>query len=106
MEKYLETLTSEFRDNYKPLSDKQRGYEAPAEAMVKAFAESKENSEPPELPTVVWNTVSTLQVLSDFIGEDKSYKANSKIPSMTPELLRTELARIVAGTGKAWEVAR
>jgi len=27
MEAYLETLTSEFRDNYKKLSDRQRAYE-------------------------------------------------------------------------------
>ena len=96
MEKYLETLTSEFRDNYKPLSDKQRGYEARAESMVKAFAELKSESEPPELPAVVWNSISTLPVLSDFIGEGNSYKAKFEDPlDDSSELLRTELARIV-----------
>lgn len=107
MEKYLETLTSEFRDNYKPLSDKQRGYEARAESMVKAFAEAKTESEPPELPGVVWNSISSLPVLSDFTGEGNSYKANFEDPlDKSSELLRTELARIVGGTGGAWGVAR
>lgn len=98
MEKYLETLTMEFRDNYKQLSDKQRGYEARAEAMVKAFAEQEEVAEPPELPAVVWNSISKLPKLADFIVEGLSYKSDFEVPlDDASELLRKELARIVAG---------
>jgi hypothetical protein len=38
MEKYLETLTEESRDNYKSLSDKQRGYEERKRVMLERFA--------------------------------------------------------------------
>ena len=96
MEKYLETLTSEFRDNYKPLSDKQRGYEARAESMVKAFAESKTETEPPALPDVVWKSISSLPLLKDFIAKRGTYNADFEDPlDDASELLRRELARIV-----------
>lgn len=96
MERYLETLTSEFRENYKPLSDKQRGYEARAESLVKAFAESKTETQPPALPDVVWNSISSLPVLKDFIGEGSAYKANFEDSlDDASELLRIELARIL-----------
>lgn len=103
MEKYLETLTAEFREHYKPLSDKQRGYEARAEVMVKAFADGKTDGEPPELPGFVWRSISTLALLSDFIGEGSSYKASFEDPlDDASELLRKELARIVGGAGGVW----
>jgi len=54
MKAYLETLTLEFRDNYKSLSDKQRGYEELATAKLKRFAETETDQDPPELPTFVW----------------------------------------------------
>lgn len=96
MEEYLETLTSEFRDNYKPLSDKQRGYEARADKLVKDFAESETDSQPPKLPAVVWDSISTLPLFSDFIGEGNAYKTNFEKPlDDSSELLRTELARIL-----------
>ena len=47
MEQYLDTLTGEFRDNYKPLSDKQRGYEERAKAVLKRYAEATTEEEPP-----------------------------------------------------------
>ena len=96
MEKYLETLTTEFRENYKPLSDKQRGYEARADALVKAFAESRSDGEPPELPEFVWNEIAKLDQLSDFIKDGTRYEKNFEKPlDDASELLRTELARIL-----------
>jgi hypothetical protein len=40
MESYLETLTSEFRDSYKDISDEQRLFEARADAAAKGAARS------------------------------------------------------------------
>ena len=96
MEKYLETLTTEFREHYKPLSDKQRGYEARADALVKAFAESKLDGEPPELPEFVWNEITKLDHLSDFIKDGTRYEERFEKPlDDASALLRTELARIL-----------
>ena len=96
MEKFLETLTLEFRDQYKALSDKQRGYEARAEATLKRFAEADTDGEPPELPRFVWNSISRLDQLSDFIGEGHSYKTLFETPlDDASERLRNELARIL-----------
>jgi hypothetical protein len=50
MEAYLATLTREFRNNYKPLSDEQRGYEERAKVMIKSFAESEHGDAMPALP--------------------------------------------------------
>src|SRR5271165_233845 len=56
MEEYLATLTSEFSQKYKSLADKQRGYEERAKAMLKRFAETETQGDPPELPSgpVAW----------------------------------------------------
>ncbi|HWM92386.1 MAG TPA: hypothetical protein VN493_16595 [Thermoanaerobaculia bacterium] len=100
MEEYLATLTTEFRDNYKALSDKQRGYEERAKEMVKRFAESDTDAEPPELPGFVWESISRLKTLSDFIGEGHSYKEKFDGPlDKASELLRKELARILRNAG-------
>jgi hypothetical protein len=113
MEKYLETLTTEFRDNYKPLSDKQRGYEARAVAMVADFAKEKTEGNPPFLPDFVWKSIATLPVLLDFIrdigdiGDGSSYKSNFEDPlDVSSELLRAELARIIGAPGGTWEALR
>jgi hypothetical protein len=96
MERYLATLTTEFRENYKPLSDKQRGYEARADALVKAFAESKSDGEPPKLPEFVWNEIAKLDELADFIKDGTRYEKNFDKPlDDASELLRRELARIL-----------
>ena len=99
METYLKTLTTEFRENYKPLSDKQRGYEARADAMVKAFAESKSDVDPPELPEFVWTEISKLNELADFIKDGTRYEKNFEEPlDKASALLRTELARILGSS--------
>ena len=95
MEKYLETLTCEFRDNYKPLSDKQRAYEERTKVMLKHFAES-EGDLVPTLPDFVWESIAHLKRLSDFIGEAKEYEDCFENPlDDASELLRNELARII-----------
>ena len=101
MEEYLETLTSEFRDHYKALSDAQRGYEARADAMVKAFAEGKAFHQPPALPAFVWDRITKLPALADFIGDGALYRKGFETPlDEASELLRAELAKILRRT--AW----
>jgi hypothetical protein len=100
MEAYLETLTTEFRDNYKTLSDKQRGYEERAEVMLKRFAQTQGPEIPPDLPSFVWDSLASLDHLSDFIGEAKAYKKDFEGPlDDASEWLRKELARIIATRG-------
>jgi hypothetical protein len=99
MEKYLETLTCEFRDRYKELSDAQRGYEARADAMVKAFADGSAQGQPPALPSFVWEQITKLPALADFIGDGALYRKGFEEPlDDASELLRTELARILRRT--------
>ncbi len=57
MEEYLDGLTAEFRDNYKELSDKQRGYEERAKVLLKRYAEEVADAEPPQLPAFVWDSL-------------------------------------------------
>ena len=99
MEAYLETLTREFRDNFKQLSDTQLGYEERTKLMLKRFAES-DGSEPlPALPTLVWDSLARLSQLSDFIGEACEYKARFEDPlDCASRSLRNELARIIGRT--------
>jgi hypothetical protein len=96
MEEYLITLTLEFRDNYKSLSDRQRGYEERAKAKLKRFAETETDEDPPELPKFVWEHISNLDKLSDFIGERSAYKTRF-VGSLddASALLRDEHARIL-----------
>jgi len=96
MERYLETLTTEFRDNYKTLSDKQLGYEERAKAMLAQFAAAKSDQAPPELPHFVWESITRLRKFSDFIGEAQGYKTNFEDPlDDASAWLRNELARIL-----------
>jgi hypothetical protein len=96
METYLETLTCEFRDNYKPLSDKQRSYEERTKVMIQRFAESEDGDVTPTLPGFVWDSIAHLKRLSDFIGEANEYKAHFETPlDDASESLRNELARII-----------
>jgi hypothetical protein len=101
METYLETLTSEFRDNYKELSDKQRGYEERTEVILKRFAEAEGIEDPPDLPRFVWDSIARLEKLSDFVGEAIAYKTHFEIPlDDASELLRNELARILSNESR------
>ncbi len=96
MEEYLETLTMEFRDNYKALSDKQLGYEERARAILAQFAAAKTDQSPPELPHFVWDSIACLKRFSDFIGEAGAYKTEFETPlDDASEWLRNELARIL-----------
>ena len=96
MEAYLETLSSEFRDNYKPLSDAQRAYEERAKVLLDRFANSEQAGAPPELPQFAWDRLTRLERLSDFIGERRAYQACFETPlDDASELLRSELARVL-----------
>jgi hypothetical protein len=96
METYLDRLTTEFRDNYKTLSDEQRGYEERAKAMLKIYADDSTGAEPPHLPGFVWDRLSSLPVLKDFIGEGQGYQSEFVAPlDNASESLRNEHARIL-----------
>lgn len=100
MGEYLETLTTEFRDHYKVLSDKQRGYEERAKVILKHFAEA-EGAEPPKLPEFVWESIARLEKFADFIGEGKTYQIDFEGPlDDASELLRSELARILGSRSR------
>jgi hypothetical protein len=103
MEQYLDRLTGEFRDNYKALSDQQRGYEERAKTVLKRYAEATTEEEPPRLPGFVWDSLSSLSMLADFIGEGRAYKSGFEEPlDDASELLRTEHARILRSEGGMW----
>ena len=96
MKDYLDTLVNEFREKYKPLADRQRGYEERAQAVLKRYAELAGADEPPELPSFMWQSLLSLPVLSDFVGEGRSYTTGFKKPlDDASELLRDEHARIL-----------
>jgi hypothetical protein len=99
METYLESLTEEFKNNYKRLSDCQREYEMRVETELKQSAERGEACAP-EVFSTVWDQLKRLKELSDFIdGHEKSeYQTNFVAPlDEASRLLRAELARILSG---------
>jgi hypothetical protein len=96
MGRYLDQLIREFRENYKSLSDRQRGYEERAKIALRIYAEGSTELEPPHLPTYVWDRLSVLPMLSDFIGEGELYKEGFEKPlDYASEKLRNEHARIL-----------
>jgi hypothetical protein len=100
MEQYLDRLTGEFRDNYKTLSDKQRGYEKRASTVLKRYAEADTIEEPPQLPGFVWGSLSSLPMLADLIGKGCLYKNGFEDQlDKASELLRNEHARILRSKG-------
>lgn len=103
METYLETLTCEFRDNYKPLSDRQRSYEERTSVLLKRFAEGDADQPVPELPGFVWDSIRRLEKLSDFIGPAHAYGEHFETPlDQASEELRKELARILSNDPEPW----
>jgi hypothetical protein len=96
MGQYLDKLSIEFRDNYKALSDKQRGYEERAKVVLKRYAEETTEEQPPALPSFVWDSLSSMPMLTDFIGEGRVYKDGFEDPlDDASQLLRDEHARIL-----------
>jgi len=88
-------LTPEFCDKFKSLSEQQSGYEQRAKVLLKRFAETETQADPPELPGV-WESISHLEKLSDFIGEGDTYQREFVEPlDEASELLREEHARIL-----------
>jgi hypothetical protein len=99
MDSFVESLTCEFRDSYKCLSDQQRGYEERAKVLMKKFAEDPSQQTPPRLPTFVWTSISELPRLADFIGPATDYHAHFEAPlDDASGWLRDELARILGST--------
>jgi hypothetical protein len=96
MRTYLDDLTLEFRREYKHLSDQQRFYEARAEAIVKEFALANERASPPALPSFVWDSISELPNLKDFIENGSKYSNGFESPiDNASRLLRSELASVL-----------
>lgn len=99
MDEFVESLTCEFRDNYKRLSDQQRGYEERAKVLMKQFAEDPAQETPPVLPAFVWKSISELPRVADFIGPatDYAHRFDGPLGEATRKL-RRELARILGST--------
>jgi len=107
MDGFVEGLTCEFRENYKRLSDQQRGYEERAKFLVAQFAQDLGLETPPELPTFVWKSISALPRLADFFGAGAEYHAQFEAPlDDASAWLRNELARILGSTTPAAPRAR
>ncbi|MCR5864131.1 hypothetical protein [Aquincola sp. J276] len=99
MDHFVETLTTEFRDHYKALSDQQRGYEERARVLMKQFGEDLGQQVPPALPAFVWQAISRLPRLADFMGPATAYQAEFEAPlDEASAWLRDELARILGST--------
>jgi hypothetical protein len=100
MKQYLDELTGEFRDHYKALSDKQRGYEERTKVMLKRYADESSEEQPPQLPGFVWDSLSRLPMLEDFIAWGQKYTRGFEEPlDAASALLRNEHARILQGRG-------
>ena len=82
MEEYIEGLTSEFREHYRPIADGQRVYEGKVDAALKHFADSGGNEPAPTIQNTPWEhlTSSKFPRLGDLIGQSTEYKANSRSP--------------------------
>ena len=66
---------------------------------MKKFAEDLSQQTPPVLPTFVWESISELARLADFIGPATDYHAQFERPlDDASAWLRNELARILGST--------
>jgi hypothetical protein len=98
MEAYLTRLVEEFTQEYKSLSDKQRGYEERSRVLLKSFAERKSDEEPPTLPAFVWESIAKLPELRGFIERERTYEERFDAPlDEASQYLRDELAFILQG---------
>ena len=105
MEAYVESLTREFRDNYKPIADKQRIYEG-------TFDHDLEERAGPELrppENEAWREIEQLPMLREFLG---SWPADPDHPAdyardfegaldLATWILRSELKLLADGTARA-----
>lgn len=99
MRAYLDGLTGEFRESYKPIADDQRSYEARADALVKKFGEATDGAAAPSLPSFVWDRIVQLPRLKDFIDNGAAFTSQFDEPlRKATSLLRAELARILSRT--------
>lgn len=94
---YLGALIDEFRDRYKPLADSQRSYEKRATALAESFGKAAD-SQPPNLPTFVWEGLGQLPRLGDLLDGGSGYSDEFLGPlDDATAALRTELARVLRG---------
>ena len=85
MELYLESLTDEFKDQYKPIPVLQRTYEIQIDTQFKRYAEQAEFNLL-SIRNQAWENLNGLNELSDFInGQATSdYRKNSRIHRIRP----------------------
>lgn len=107
MERYLAQLTSEFRDNYKRVSDAQRADEEVAKKVLVDYAAGG-RKEPPSLPGLAWHGVAQLEHLAEFIQESAPRYHSQFVEPLdeASALLRDELARILGPHEVPHRVAR
>jgi hypothetical protein len=100
MEEYLEGLTSEFRDKYKPVADSQRAYAGKVDAAVKKLADSGSSESALAIRNTPWECLTSggFPRLTDLIGQGTNYAKEFEDPlDATSKVLRNELARILGG---------
>jgi len=99
MEQYLEKLTSEFRSEYKRLSNHQRVYEARVDAGLKATS-GQESADQASQPDDMWAELQKLKEVQGLIDESDSSPYRREFEAHLDEasgVLRQELRRILAG---------
>ncbi len=67
---------------------------------------STDEEEPPQLPGFVWDRLSALPLLADFIGEGSEYNDGFEAPlDDASKILRKEHALILRNEGGWWAAA-
>ena len=101
---YLDELTSEFRSNYKSLSDLQRMYEARATSLTEEYGKRRDNAAPPAFNTLPWEQLVRLPIIADFTGQGDHYHAAFEAHlDRASEILRAEAAAILGHTSAVSE---
>jgi hypothetical protein len=79
MEGYLQSLTNEFRAEYKPIADKQRAYEARVSAELKRQGPDAKMDLDEGFPNEAWDDIAQLPQLCDFIGLESPTDSGEQI---------------------------
>ena len=99
MERYLEKLTSEFQEYYKPIANLQRVYETNVAARLSAAGDHASVDRVFEAETV-WEQMNKLEQLNGLINdaETSPYRQEFEMPlDQVSGVLREELRKIHAG---------
>jgi hypothetical protein len=95
MERYLATLTDEFRARYKPIADAQRDYEAEVKLAL-----AGEHAQARYVHNDAWDELERLPCLREFLdAQPGGYEADFEDPlDLASWLLRAELKRLLGAS--------